>query len=77
MFGVSDSTFPFSCAWAPQLQRDRTDLSKQACQLFTLSVLVRRLLKGKIYLKMEFQKDFQAFGILSFDKSVEEMLLRA
>ena len=50
---------------------------KAACQLFTLSVLVRRLLKGKIYLKMEFQKDFQAFGILSFDKSVEEMMLRA
>jgi hypothetical protein len=56
---------------------NRRELSKQACQLFTLSVLVRRLLKGKIYLKMEFQKDFQAFGILSFDKSVEEMMLRA
>ena len=23
---------------------------------------------------MEFQKDFQTFGILSFDKSVEEMV---
>ena len=48
MFGVLDSTFPSSCAWVPQLQIDRRELSKQTCQLFTLSVLVRRLLKRKI-----------------------------
>ena len=47
MFGVLDSTFPSSCAWVPQLQIDRRELSKQTCQLFTLSVLVRRLLKRK------------------------------
>ena len=47
MFGVLDSTFPSSCAWVPQPQINRRELSKQACQLLTLSVLVRRLLKRK------------------------------
>ena len=77
MFGVLDSTFPSSCAWVPQLQIERRELSKQASQLFALSVLVRRLLKRKNLSQNGILEYFQTFGILSFDKSVEEMMLRA
>ena len=51
---------------------------KQACQLIITSVLVRRdCLKGKSCSKVKFLKDFHTFGLLSFEKSVEEMMLRA
>ena len=51
---------------------------KQVCQLIITSVLVRRdCLKGKSCFKVEFLKDFHTFGLLSFEKSVEEMMLRA
>ena len=67
-------SFPPSCVWVPQLQTDRRELSKQTFQLFTLSVLVRQnYQKGNAL----FLKDFQKFGMLSFKKSVEEMMLRA
>ena len=33
-------------------------------------------LKGKACSKVKFLKDFQSFDILSFEKSVEEMMLR-
>ena len=70
-FGFS---IPSSCVWVLQLQTDRRELSNSTCHLFTMSVSVRRdCLKGKA----EFQKDFQTFGTLSFEKSVEERMSRA
>ena len=52
---------------------DRRELSKHTCQLLPLSVLVRQDCQkgGALFLK-----DFQNFGIWSFEKSVEEMMLR-
>ena len=61
MFGVLDSTFPSSCAWVPQLQIERRELSKQASQLFALSVLVRRLLKRKNLSQNEIAERFPNF----------------
>ena len=66
-------SFPSSCVWVPQVQTDRRKLSKQTCQLHPLSVSRQDCQKGKAL----FLKDFQNFGILSFEKSVEEMTLRA
>ena len=67
-------SFPPSCVWVPQLQTDRRELSKHTCQLLPLSVLVRQdCQKGRAL----FLKAFQNFGMLSFEKSVEEMTLRA
>ena len=41
-------------------------------------MLVRRdCLKGKSCSKVEFLKDFHTFGLLSFEKSVEELMSRA
>ena len=41
-------SFPSSCVWVPQVQRDGRELSKQTCQLLPLSVLVRQdCQKGK------------------------------
>ena len=53
---------------------DRRELAKHTCQLLPLSVLVRQDCQkgGALFLK-----DFQNFGIWSFEKSVEEMMLRA
>ena len=63
---------PSSCVWVPQLQTDRRELSKHTCQLLPLSVLVRQdCQKGRAL----FLKAFQNFGMLSFEKSVEEMIL--
>ena len=59
-------SFPSSCMWLLRLWTDRQSYQKQTHQLFTLSVLLRRdCLKGKT----EFWKDFQTFGILSFENS--------
>ena len=66
-------SFPSSCMWLPQLQTDRRELSKQTCQLLILSVLVRWDCQKE---KALFLKDFQTFNILSFMKSVQEMMLR-
>ena len=67
-------SFPSSCVWVPQVQTDGRALSKQTCQLLPLSVLVRQDCQK---VKALFLKDFQNFGIWSFEKSVEEMTLRA
>ena len=66
-------SFPSSCMWLPQLQTDRRELSKQTCQLLILSVLVRWDCQKE---KALFLKDFQTFNMLSFMKSVQEMMLR-
>ena len=58
-----------------QLQTDRRELSKHTCQVSkAYSVCVSNVglpKKGKAL----FLKDFQTFNILSFEKSVEEMIL--
>ena len=70
-------SFPSSCISFPQLQTDRRALSRKTCQLLILSMLIRKdCLKGKAYSKVKFLKDFQSFDVLSFEKSVEEMMLR-
>ena len=67
---------PSSCVCVPQLQTDRRELSKhtfQVSQAYPVCVSkVGFTKKGKAL----FLKDFQTFGILSFEKSVEEMILR-
>ena len=51
-------------------------LSRKAWQLLILSILIRKdCLKGKACSKVKFLKDFQSFDILTFEKSVEEMML--
>ena len=66
---------PSSCVCVPQLQTDRRELSKHTCQVSkAYSVCVSNVglpKKGKAL----FLKDFQTFNILSFEKSVEEMIL--
>ena len=58
-------------------QTDRRVLSRKVCQLFILPVFIRKdCLKVKACSKVRFLKDFQSFDILSFEKSVEEMMLR-
>ena len=70
-------SFPSSCISFPQLQTDRRVLSRKTWQLLILSMLIRKdCLKGKACSKVKFLKDFQSFDILSFEKSVEEMMLR-
>ena len=51
-------------------------LSRKTWQLLILSILIRKdCLKGKACSKVKFLKDFQSFVILTFEKSVEEMML--
>ena len=51
-------------------------LSRKTWQLLILSILIRKdCLKGKACSKVKFLKDFQSFDILTFEKSVEEMML--
>ena len=70
-------SFPSSCISFPQLQTDRRVLSGKTCQWLILSVLIRKdCLKGKACSKVKLLKDFQSFDILSFEKSVEDMMLR-
>ena len=67
---------PSSCISFPQLQTDRRVLSGKTCQWLILSVLIKKdCLKGKACSKVKFLKDFQSFDILTFEKSVEEMML--
>ena len=76
MFDVLDSpSLPFACGF---LNSDRRELSKASLSVdYHICVSKEGLLKRKILFQSRVLKDFHAFGLLSFEKSVEEMMLRA
>lgn len=76
---MSSSLDPsFLLCIGPSPQTDRKELSQANVPIVSMSLLIRMdCLKGNACFRVEFLKDFQIFGILSFEKSVEEMMLRA
>lgn len=66
-----------SRAWVPHFRQTEESYQKQICQMFTNSLLTWwDCLKGNACFKVQFLKDFQTLGVLSFEKSVEEVMLR-
>ena len=56
--------------------RQKSAIKENLAVAYPVYVNKEGLLKRKTCSKVKFLKDFQSFDILSFEKSVEEMMLR-